>query len=151
MEAPELERRERIDAVARSFLGTPFHDRGEVKGPNGGVDCSTFLKLVFVEAGAVAPFDIGPYSPQFFLHQSEERYLNFVLRFAREIAKEEAIFGDVVLYKIGRCFAHGAIILKPGWPHIIHAHQHGRRVREGDGERVNLGTRIRDVKFFSRW
>jgi hypothetical protein len=77
----ETQARARIDAIARSWICTPFHDHGEVKGA--GCDCATFLKCVFVEAGLIAPFEIGHYSPQFFLHSSEERYLGWVKKFGR--------------------------------------------------------------------
>lgn len=139
--------RERVDAIARSFIGTPFHDHGEVKGA--GVDCATFLKCVFTEAGLVAPFQLDHYSPQFFLHSAEERYLGWVAKFAREISEAEAKPGDVVLYKIGMCFAHGALIVNPGWPSIIHAHWRMRCVRQDDGHKPRLGTRVMDIKFFS--
>jgi hypothetical protein len=143
------EERQRVDTVAREFIGTPFHDHAEIKGA--GVDCATFLKCVMTEAGLVDQFKLDHYSPQFFLHQPEERYIGWVERFAREIPKQEAKTGDIVLYKVGLCFAHGALIVNPGWPHIIHAHFAARCVREGDGNRPMLGTPILDVKFFSLW
>jgi cell wall-associated NlpC family hydrolase len=145
----QQEERDRVDAIARSWISTPFHDHAEVKGA--GCDCATFMKGVFVEAGLVEPFTLDHYSPQFFLHQSEERYLGWVQKFAREIPQEEAGPGDIVLYAIGKCFAHGAIIINPGWPNIIHAHFASRCVRRGDGRRPLLGTRVLDVKFFSLW
>ena len=149
MDARESAARAKVAEAARGWVGTPFHDNACVKGH--GVDCAQLLKGVFVEAGAVADFKIDHYSPQFFLHQDEERFLNFVLRFAREIPREQATTADVVLYKVGRVFAHGAIIVDPGWPSIIHAHYAARRVREGNGEWMHLGAPIKDVKFFSRW
>jgi cell wall-associated NlpC family hydrolase len=145
----EAVQRARVEAVARSWIGTPFHDRGEVKGA--GCDCATLLKCVFVEAGLIAPFEIGYYPAQFFLHSAEERYLAFVRRFGREIAPEAAQPGDVVLYKIGLCFAHGALIVSPGWPAIIHAHAASRCVRVGNGRNPHLGMRVLDAKFFSMW
>jgi hypothetical protein len=141
------ELRAKVEAVARTWIGTPFHDRAEVKGA--GCDCATLLKCVFVEAGLLAPFDIGYYPPQFFLHSSEERYLGWLLRFGREIALEEARPADVALYKIGLCFAHGALIVSPGWPAIVHAHAASRCVRVGNGRSPHLGTRVLDLKFFS--
>lgn len=143
----EPEVRARIDAIARSWIGTPFHDHAEVKGA--GCDCATFLKCVFVEAGLIAPFEIGHYSPQFFLHSSEERYLGWVRRFGREIMSDAAQSGDIALYKIGLCFAHGALIAAPGWPSIIHAHAASRCVVRGNGRNPHLGIRVLDVKFFS--
>jgi cell wall-associated NlpC family hydrolase len=147
----EQEMRDRLDAVARTFVGTPFHDHGEVKGA--GVDCATFLKVVAQEAGVVAPFTLDHYSPQFFLHQSEERYIGWVTKFAREITQEEAKPGDIVLYKVkgGLCYAHGALVVKPGWPTIIHAHFAAKCVRRDDGMRPRLGSRVVGIKFFSLW
>jgi hypothetical protein len=143
----EMRQRDLIDAVARSWISTPFHNHGEVKGA--GVDCATLLKRVFVEAGLVEDFDIGHYSSQWFLHHSEERYLAWVSRFAHEIAAADVKHGDVVLYHICKCYAHGAIVIKPGWPHIVHAHSAGRLVRRGDGDNPHLGTKIINKKFFS--
>jgi NlpC/P60 family putative phage cell wall peptidase len=139
--------RARVTAVAREWIGTPFHDHAEVKGV--GCDCATLLKCVFTEAGIVQPFTLDHYSPQFFLHQSEERYVGWVLKFAREIEESEARPGDIVLYRIGKCFAHGALIIEPGWPTIIHAHFAARCVRRDDGRNPRLGTRVLDRKFFS--
>lgn len=141
--------RDRIDAVAREWIGTPFHDHGEVKGA--GTDCAKLLKCVVVEAGLVADFEIGPYSPQFFLNQFEERYLGWVQKFAHEIPLERVRHGDVVLYKLGHVFAHGAIVVKPGWPSIIHAHAGGKVVRRGFGTSPHLGLHVLDVKYFSLW
>lgn len=146
----EIEARARVGKVALEFLGTPFHDHGEVKGA--GVDCATFLKKAFEEAGVVAPFKLDHYSPQFFLHQDEERYIGWVERCGgREIAEADAKPGDIVLWKIGHCFAHGALIVEPGWPHIIHAHFASRCVRKADGRNPHLGTKVLGVKFFSLW
>jgi cell wall-associated NlpC family hydrolase len=149
MPANEAAARDKVDQIARTWIGTPYHDHGEVKGA--GVDCATLLKCVYVEAGLIDDFQIGGYSPQFFLHHAEERYLGWVARFAAEIPLERVRHGDVVLYRIGKCFAHGAIVVLPGWPAIIHAHHATRCVRRGRGTAVHLGTAILDVKFFSLW
>jgi NlpC/P60 family putative phage cell wall peptidase len=145
----EEQQRDAVDRIAREWIGTPFHDCAEVKGA--GVDCATLIKCVYTEAGLVAPFELEPYSPQFFLHSSEERYLGIVSRYAHEIPKERVRHGDIVLYKIAKCFAHGAIVIKPGWPSIIHAHFGAALVRRGFGTSVHLGSPILDMKFFSAW
>lgn len=147
----EEEERDAVDRVARTWIGTPYHDHGEVKG--GGVDCAKLLKCVYVEAGKIpADFRIKHYAPQFFLHQEEEQYIGYVLACgAHEIDQESARHGDIVVYKVGKCYAHGAIILKPGWPHIIHAHYAARLVLEAKGTAVHLGTPILGTKFFSMW
>lgn len=145
----EQEQRERVVRVARTWLGTKYHDHGEVKGA--GVDCATLLKCVYVEAGIMEPFDIGHYAPQHFLHQEEEQYLSYVMPRGREVSEAEAKPGDMVLYKVGKVYAHGAIILSPGWPSIIHAHFAVRHVIEGNGRNPHLGTPVLGVRFFSPW
>lgn len=145
----EAEARARVNVVAQEYIGTPYHDHGEVKGVNGGVDCAKLLVCVYAEVGLIEKIDVGQYSPQFFLHGHEERYLNWVKKFAREIACEQATTGDIVLYRIGHVFAHGAIIVAPGWPHIVHAHYAAKRVRRGFGDRMRLGTPVLETKWFS--
>jgi len=144
-----IEQRLLVEQIARSWLSTPFHDHGRVKGA--GCDCATFLLCTFEEAGLIPHTDVGHYSPQFFMHSAEERYLGWVKKFGREIDIEQAKPGDIVLYKAGLCFCHGALIVAPGWPSIIHAHAASRCVRRGDGRNPHLGMRILDVKFFSLW
>lgn len=146
MQVSEAAERARLVDVARGWIRTPFHDCAGVKGV--GVDCAQFLAAVFIEAGFVEPFTIAPYSPQFMLHRSDEIFMGTVLRFAKEIPAESVGAGDVVLYKIGRCFAHGAIVVD--WPHrIIHAFKGFGCVAETHAFEAEL--RGRDVKFFSRW
>jgi hypothetical protein len=141
--------RDRVCAIAESWIGTPFHDEACVKGA--GVDCAQLLRGVFVEAGLVAPFDTGHYSPQHFMHSPEERFLGWVQQFAHEIPQDEVRPGDIVLYRICKAFAHGAIVVQPGWPEIVHAHYASRRVIRAKGTAVHLGTKILGMKFFTRW
>jgi cell wall-associated NlpC family hydrolase len=140
----EIQLREHIVATARSWISTPFHDGAALKGV--GVDCANLLNCVLSEAGAIEPLEIEPYSPQWFLHRSEEKFMGYVLRRGREIAESEALAGDIVLYKIGRCYAHGAFIVK--WSsEIVHAYKSaGSVIRSGgrDGELYNT-----PAKFFS--
>ncbi len=147
MEANEQSERARVCAVARSFSGTPYHHFGMLKGI--GVDCATLLVMVYREAGVVNVEDPASYSPQFFLHRSEEKYLAEILQYAHEITEKDAKPGDVVVWKIGRSFAHGAIIIDPGWPAIIHALSDAKMVIEDRGDGGRLADKER--KFFSRW
>src|SRR5438309_8526646 len=107
--------RNEICAIARSWLGTPYHHMGRVKGA--GVDCAMFPLEVYREAGLIKSIEIPYYPQQWMLHRSEEIYLGVVQRHAREI--EQPAPGDFVLYHFGRCWSHGAIVLD--WPLIIHA------------------------------
>lgn len=141
--------RAEIVREAREWIGTPYHDHASVKGRQGGVDCAQLIRQVFVNAGAIADFKIPYYSPQQFLHCDAEDYVRTVEGFAHEIAEAAALPGDVVLYKLGRSFGHGAIIIPPGWPNIIHAWAPARMVVRGHGLEENLGCRWRERRFFS--
>ncbi len=146
----EVALRERIGDVAVSWLSTPFHDEAQVKGA--GVDCATLLKAVFEEAGVLAPFELEHYSPTHFMHSTEERYIEWIERCGGiEISQDQAKPGDIVLYKpkAALCFCHGALIIEPGWPNIIHAHYAARCVRRDNGLRPRLGSPIEAMKFFT--
>lgn len=143
----DLSPRQRVVEAARSWLRTPFHDGANLKGV--GVDCANLLAQAFEEAGIVRHVEIEPYSPQWFLHHSEEIFIGYILKAgAHEISEDEAQAGDVVMYKIGRCYAHGAIIVD--WPRqIIHAHKAARAVVTAGGLDGDLLGKPR--RFFSMW
>lgn len=129
-------------AEARSWLGTPYHHHARVKGA--GVDCAQILIAVFAACGLIPEIDTGDYPPDWMLHRDEERYLGFVRRYAAEV--EAPAPGDLVLYRVGRCYAHAGIVVD--WPVIIHAVR-----REGvvlaDGAQGFLADRKRS--FWSVW
>jgi len=137
------EERQRVVEVAQSWLRTPYHHRGAVKGA--GTDCGMVLIKVFSEAGLIDDFDPGEYPADWMLHQDGERYLGIVERFAKRV--RQCGPGDVVLFKFGRCISHGAIVVN--WPTIIHAY-HGHGVILDD---VAQNHRLRDrlVGFWSVW
>ena len=136
--------RSRVIEIARSWLGTHFHDGAQLKGV--GVDCAQLLAAVYGEAGMIDKPTIEQYSPQFMLHRDDPLFESYVKRFGHEV--ETPQMGDIVLYKIGRSFAHGAIVVE--WPtKIIHAFKTFRMVAETDGFEADL--RGRDVKFYSLW
>lgn len=142
----EAEERKAVCDEARTWLGTKYHDCAMVKGA--GVDCAFLLKAVYEAAGLESPIEIEAYSPQWYLHRSDELYLNKVLERAREITEAEAKPADVVLYKFGRCFAHGAIIMEGGFPSIIHAFKQAGIVTLANGTLGYLADRER--RFFTR-
>jgi cell wall-associated NlpC family hydrolase len=139
--------RQSVVAAARSWLGTPFHDCAAIKGV--GVDCAHLIARAYEEAGIIDHVEIERYSPQWFLHHSEELFLGYIERAgAREIAEADANMGDVVMYKIARCYAHGGIIVE--WPEtIIHAHKPSRAVVTSGGMDGDLGGKSR--RFFTLW
>jgi cell wall-associated NlpC family hydrolase len=88
------------------------------------VDCSMLLVRAWVDAGIFEPFDPRPYPPNWHLHRSEERYLEWMRALAREVEAPRP--GDVVIWQFGRCFSHGGIVVNDR-NHVVHAlAQHGK-------------------------
>src|SRR6202035_2387384 len=85
------------------------------------VDCGHFLIESFARPGALPRVEPGKYPQYYFLHHEEELFLDWVLRWGGvEIPTSQARPGDILCYKIGKCYAHGAILLDP--LHVIHAY-----------------------------
>jgi cell wall-associated NlpC family hydrolase len=131
-----------VVAEALSWLNTPYHPHGRLKGV--GVDCAMLPAEVYHAAGLIKHVDPAHYPVDWHLHRSEERYLSVVLEHAHETTCVKP--GDLVLYKWGRCFAHGAIVIQ--WPTIIHAFI-GQGVVEAHGTMGRLEGRER--RFYTLW
>ena len=140
----EDEGRRRVVEVARTWIGTKYHHMGMVKGV--GVDCATLLMMVYAEAALIPRLKLPYYSAQWHLHRGEERYLGLVTQYAVEIPGPP-LPGDVVLWKFGRCFSHGAIVTE--WPFVVHAYLNGHCTLEDIS--TALWLRDRPMKFFSYW
>lgn len=113
----EQEQRAAVVAEARTWLGTPYHHEACVKGA--GVDCGMLLRAVYIATGVMPKFEVESYPRDWHLHRGEERYLSYVLQYADEI-DSPPLPGDLVVWRFGRSFAHGAIAVQ--WPSIIHAY-----------------------------
>jgi cell wall-associated NlpC family hydrolase len=112
------EQRTAVIAEAESWLRTPYHDHGCVKGA--GADCALFPRNVYERVLGMQFPVVPPYVQQFNLHRAEEVYLESVRATgAIEIVEADVQPGDFVLFRIGRCYSHGAIIT--AWPKVIHA------------------------------
>jgi hypothetical protein len=152
----EQEQRLAVSREAISWIGTRYHDEARVKIrraldgtviDRGGVDCAQVVYAVYLAVGLIPAFEIPRYSPQWMLHHREEKYLNTVLQYAQEVELPDV--GDLVLYLNGKTFSHGAIIIFPGWPNVVHAEKQAMSVVSdfGDGGSVaNLKRR-----FFTLW
>ncbi len=105
----EAELRQRLVARARAWLRTPYVQQGAILGA--GVDCSMLLVRVWVEAGIVEEFDPRPYPPSWHMHHSEERYLAWMDTLACRTETPQA--GDIALFRFGRCFSHGGVMIAP--------------------------------------
>lgn len=133
--------RERVIAEAQSWLGTPFHHEARIK--HSGVDCLMFLAEVYERAGIIVHVEVEHYPPDWYRHRDQERYLEGLLRYTREV--EVPAPADVVIFRQGRTFSHGAIVID--WPTIIHAHW-GYGVVWGNAER-QFDLQYKARKFFS--
>lgn len=105
----EQEQRALVCEKAREWLGTPYHHNQGLKGV--GTDCALFPAAVYAEAGMIDP--ISPsYTQDWHLHRSREIYVEWVLKCGGiEIPQEQARGGDLALWKWGRAFSHGGILL----------------------------------------
>lgn len=119
----ESKLRAAIVAETNSWIGTPYVSNALIKGRRGGTDCAMLFIGVYQNVGLVPKdFDPRPYPPDWHVHRNEEKYLGYVQMFANEVApppERMPLPGDVVVFKIGRVFAHGAIIVD--WPNVVHA------------------------------
>jgi hypothetical protein len=137
-----------VVAMARSWVGTPYHNCADIK--HVGVDCGMLLVRVFVDCGLCAPFDPRPYPVDWHLHRNEERYLGFIFDRSCEIARPEP--GDIMVLRYGRCYSHGAIVTRCTPLGIVHAYYPARRVIEEEiAQNTVLADAARKPRFFSIW
>lgn len=127
---------------ALSWVGTPYHPHGRLKGI--GVDCAMLPAEVYTAAGVIPAIDVEHYPIDWHLHRDEERYLRYVEPYAS--LTSTPLPGDLAVYRWGRCFAHGAIILQ--WPQIVHA-----VIDEGVTRALGDVGRLagREVRFYTLW
>jgi cell wall-associated NlpC family hydrolase len=93
---------------ARSWLGTPYHHHGRVKGV--GVDCAQLLCAVFETCGLVPHVDTGFYPVDWHLHRGEELFVQTLAPHAVQLQDDAPRApGDVFVFRYGRTFSHGAI------------------------------------------
>lgn len=140
--------RKEVVAEAKSWIGTPYHHAADVKGH--GVDCAMLLVRVYCDLGLIEPFDPRPYTHDWFLHRNEERYLTSLLKLSVEV--REPNDGDVVLFRVGRCFAHAGIVSRVEPLTIIHAFANaGCVVQDIIVQNPELSNRMKSAKFASYW
>lgn len=146
----EQEERLAVLAEALTWLGTPFHHMARLKGLRGGVDCGQILAAVFEVVGKIPHVETDPYSMQHALHSSDEWYIRYLQKFATEISEKEAKPGDIVIYRVGRCYSHAGILIEP-WPgKIIHA-VNDAGVILSHGTQEGFLKRHQHRRFFTPW
>jgi cell wall-associated NlpC family hydrolase len=109
-----------IDEVCReaeTWMGTPYVPQGRVKGV--GVDCGGLVYQIFnPHFGPFPPFPTD-YAADWALHTHEEKYLDFIMPFVREV--DAPFVGGISLFHIGLVYAHAAICVGGPKQHYIHA------------------------------
>ena len=138
-------RRALVVAEALTWERTPYHHRARIKGV--GVDCAQLPAAVY-EAVGLIPHVEPEYDPQWMLHRDEEIYLGWARKYGREISRDQVGPGDFVIWKYGRCFSHGAIMLTLDPPEVMHAVIVGGGVCRGNIDR-DEELASRPVKFFT--
>jgi len=123
----EIEQRAAIVAEAISWIGTPYHSHARLKGV--GVDCAQLPAAVYHAVG-LAPEITPEYPPDWMLHRDEETFLSYVLPHAQEITADQALPGDLIIWRYGRTYSHSAIIID--LPEVVHAVMRGRAVIRAD-------------------
>ncbi len=143
----ETEFRSAIAEEAKTWIGTPYHANGAVKGV--GVNCAQFLYCVAKAATVIASDAPLPrwFTPQLATHSKEERLVAYVMSYgATEVTEACVGTGDIVLYKSGQAHGHAAIVLD--WPCIIHVLPgHGCQMGHIDEGRLGKFTR----RYFTLW
>jgi cell wall-associated NlpC family hydrolase len=138
------EQRKLVVEEAITWVGTPYHHDAAIKGV--GVDCGRLLLRVGVNVGLIDPIHVESYSEQWFLHRGEEKYIGWLEKFTKRI-EGPPLPGDLVVYKFGHCYAHGAIVID--WPLIIHAYRSEKKCVWGNASMGDLAKRKK--VFYSLW
>jgi cell wall-associated NlpC family hydrolase len=126
------DQRKAVVSEALTWQGTPYHHQSALKGV--GADCGLFPIAVYRSIGLLNDFQVPEYSPQWFMHRQEELYLEYAHKLGAADT-EELLPGNFLIFKIGRTFSHGAIIVN--WPHVIHS-MAPRGVILSDAERESV-------------
>ena len=145
-----------VVAQSRKWLRTPYHHNAAAMGE--GVDCARLILESFVDAGiGVERFDVGQYTHDWHLHRGEEKYLEVVETYLSRVddvelpLSERGDFScapaDVLVWRVGRTFSHGAIVTE--WPKVIHAYFPSRMVEEVSV--VNTPMAFRPMRVYTYW
>jgi hypothetical protein len=151
----EIQQRDAVVVEARTWLRTPYHTMGRVKGA--GCDCYTLLLEVFGKIGLFTDKDEDVFYPRdWFLHARNDHYKVRILRHAREMVEhfcsptEMRSPGNIVLVNAassrGSIDIHGGII--SAWPKVIHSFPPCVMEADARYHPTFVGGRL---EFFSPW
>ncbi len=109
--------RDVVVGAAERCIGTPYVPRGKI--PGLGLDCGTLLNHCYGSGGLMLALPTFPndYPSDWAAHVEDERYLDFIMPFVRQVRKP--IRGGISLWHYGRSWSHGTIVVDR--KHVIHA------------------------------
>lgn len=139
------DQRQAVVQEAMSWLNTPYHHRANIKGA--GVDCALILIEVFFNAGVIKEKPkLENYPMDWMLHRSEEKYIHYLEQYA-SLKNDDPEPGDILVWKFGRCFSHGAIVVD--YPTIVHAYRKSGIVTLDRADQSDFNGR--EVLCYSVW
>jgi cell wall-associated NlpC family hydrolase len=142
----EQQQRSAVVAEGYTWQGTRYHHHARIKGV--GVDCANLLVGVYHAVNLVGAVDLGNYAREWHQHHDEELFLGWLEKLGLHRVQTPGQ-GDIAVYKFGRCFSHGAIVMDD--PDMrLHSHIRGQR-----GVMLSRETeeplRDRPVQYWSIW
>ncbi len=96
-EAASADTRARIVALARTWLGTPYHHQASVRGA--GADCLGLLRGVYAELYGAEPEAPPPYTPSWAEDRGAETLRDAAARHLVALEPAAAEPGDVLLFR----------------------------------------------------
>lgn len=113
--------RERIVAMARGWIGTPYRHQASCKGA--GADCLGLIRGLWRELYGHEPEAAPPYGPDWAEARARETFLEAARRHMREVDVAQAGPGDVLLFRWreGTPAKHAALLATSET--IIHAYE----------------------------
>lgn len=144
----EAEGRIALVESADLWLHTPYQNSGCIRGV--AANCAMLMYGIARDAGVLPPDAREPkwYSPQFHIHQREERLIDRVMGYQlTEISESDVRPGDIVAYLTG--MSHGHLGLVVEWPTKIVQTTQAHGCQYGHGLQGALAHCNR--RFFSLW
>ena len=110
-----------VISVARSWLGTPYHDQASLKGV--GCDCLGLARGVWREVVGPEPFPIPPYSRDWGENSPREVLAEGARRMMPEIAPAEVPPGALILFRMMPCAIANHVGILTGPDTFLHAYE----------------------------
>lgn len=142
----EQQQRTAVVTEAIDWLTTPYHHHGRIK--RVGVDCAMLLAEVYERCGLAPRVEPGFYPTDWHLHRGEELFMGWLTQAGAAEVAEPGV-GDVGLFRYGRAYSHGAVVVALGrQPVLVHAYLGRGVILTALDEEPLQG---RPVRWYSLW